>query len=180
MYHLRILFIMLLCIGIVQAEETNNTGADILMPFKKNLQQALLSGLAEGPEKAISVCSLEAPEIADALSDNNVRIGRASDRLRNPQNVSPEWVSPILAAYQENPSDRMPKTVALDSETTGYVEPITVQGVCLACHGEGLSSEVSAQLDELYPSDQAIGYSTGDLRGVFWTEYSNQASNAVD
>ena len=41
---------------------------------------------------------------------------------------------------------------------------------CLACHGlkEQISPEVQAQLDRLYPEDQATGFNEGDLRGWFW------------
>ena len=37
------------------------------MPFKQDLQQALKSGLADGPATAIQVCRVKAPGIADAL-----------------------------------------------------------------------------------------------------------------
>lgn len=172
------LFVILLSINFVHAQESDSiTGSNILLPFKKNLQQALLRGLAEGPEQAINVCSLEAPDIAESMSVDGVRVGRTSERLRNPENVSPAWVSPILAAYHDKPTDLTPKTVRLDNDRTGYVEAITLQPVCLACHGENLSPAVSAQLDELYPSDRAFGYRDGELRGVFWVEYTNKGDD---
>jgi hypothetical protein len=31
---------------------------------------------------------------------------------------------------------------------------------------------VAAQISELYPADKAIGFEAGDLRGVFWLEFS--------
>ena len=43
--------------------------------------------------------------------------------------------------------------------------------MCVICHGEGLSRDVAARIDELYPDDRAIGFEVGDLRGVFWTEF---------
>jgi hypothetical protein len=48
---------------------------------------------------------------------------------------------------------------------TGYVEPIYVKPVCLACHGGNVDPGVKAKLAELYPEDQATGFREGDFRG---------------
>jgi hypothetical protein len=53
----------------------------------------------------------------------------------------------------------------------GYVEPIGIKPLCLACHGEALAPDVAARIGELYPKDRATGFTEGDLRGVFWVEY---------
>ncbi len=79
-------------------------GAELLAPFKKDLQQALKSGLAEGPAEAIQVCRVKAPGIADALSVEGVRMGRSSHKLRNPGNMAPDWVNPIMQAYLDESS----------------------------------------------------------------------------
>lgn len=96
-------------------------GAKLLEPFKAELQQALRQGLARGPVEAITACQLRAPEIAKDLSQGSVRLGRTSHRLRNPANVPPSWVSPILEAYLANPSEQTPTTVRLPNDKSGYV-----------------------------------------------------------
>jgi hypothetical protein len=48
-----------------------------------------------------------------------------------------------------------------------YMRPIFVQSACLTCHGETLSTELQAALDQRYPADHATGYRVGDLRGAF-------------
>jgi hypothetical protein len=146
-------------------------GAARLAPFKRDLQQALKEGLAQGPAQAIDACRVRAPEIAEARSRDGVRVGRTSHRLRNPANVGPHWVRPILEAYVDDPSDRAPRTVSLPDGREGYVEPIPVQPLCLTCHGENLAPEVASRIVELYPEDRAVGFHVGDLRGVFWIEY---------
>jgi hypothetical protein len=50
----------------------------------------------------------------------------------------------------------------------GYVEPITIQPPCLACHGTQLDAAVRQKLAELYPEDRATGFAPGELRGMFW------------
>lgn len=150
-------------------------GAELLAPFKKNLQQALKSGLAEGPAEAIQVCRVKAPGIAEALSVEGVRVGRSSHKLRNPDNEAPDWVRPIMQAYLDDPSGRSPQAVELAGNRWGYVEPIIVQPLCLTCHGSDLAPDIRTRITELYPDDHATGYEPGDLRGVFWLEYPAEA-----
>ncbi|GAB3103316.1 DUF3365 domain-containing protein [Aestuariicella hydrocarbonica] len=146
-------------------------GAEIISRFKVELQTALRSGLKEGPLHAMSVCKMTAPGIAQKLSVNGIRVGRTSDRLRNPNNVAPDWVQPILNDFLENKTDRWAKEVLLPDARIGYVEPITVQPLCTTCHGDVLADEVSEQLQLLYPQDRATGYRIGEFRGLFWVEY---------
>jgi hypothetical protein len=146
-------------------------GAELLTPFKQDLKKALKSGLEEGPAAAIQVCRVKAPGIADALSVDGVRMGRSSHKLRNPDNTAPDWVSPIMQAYLDDPSSRTPRAVELANDRWGYVEPIMVQPLCLTCHGSELAPEVAGRIAELYPGDEATGFEAGDLRGVFWLEF---------
>jgi len=165
-----IFFVSLLGVAGAQASEPAR-GAQLLVPFKRDLQQALRQGLEQGAVEAISACQLKAPAIAEAQSQGAVRVGRASHRLRNPANVAPDWVAPILSAYLEDAADRAAQTVALPGGVSGYVEPILAQPLCLTCHGETLAPPVAARILELYPEDRAVGFEAGDLRGVFWIEY---------
>ena len=170
-------FALALVAGVVPAQDSEPApGAALLLPFKQNLQQALLEGLAQGPEEAIAACRVRAPAIADELSRDGVRVGRASHRLRNPANAAPDWVAPVLDAYAADPSDRAPRTVPIADSRSGYVEPIVMQPLCLTCHGESLAPEVASRIRELYPADRAVGYQAGELRGVFWAEYPPRES----
>jgi Protein of unknown function (DUF3365) len=149
-------------------------GGQILAPYKQGLQQALRSGMSKGTVEAIQACRIQAPEIAVSLSQNDVRVGRASHRLRNPANAPPDWVVPILGEYVANDTDRKPREVQLPDGRSGYVEPIVLQQLCTKCHGDAISSEVTDQINTLYPNDEAVGFLVGDLRGVFWAEYPTE------
>lgn len=149
-------------------------GAELLAPFKQDLKKALKSGLAEGPAEAIQVCRIKAPEIATALSVDGVRMGRSSHKLRNPDNSAPEWVSPVMQAYLDDPSSRKPHITELGEDKWGYVEPIMVQPLCLSCHGSELAPDIALQISDLYPEDRAVGFEVGDLRGVFWLEFPGE------
>lgn len=149
-------------------------GAALLQPFKARLKSALQQGMAEGPGAAINACRVQAPQIAAGLSQDGVRMGRSSHKLRNPANQGPAWVEPLLKRYSTAPTTAGPVVAALPAGRVGYVEPIYVQPQCLACHGESLAPSVAAQLRALYPEDRATGFAAGDFRGVFWVEFANR------
>ena len=140
-----------------------------LAPFKEQLVEALMGSLGEGdPKDAIHVCRERAPEIAAELSVGGVRMGRTSHKTRNPANAPEPWVEPLLAVYLENPTDRNSKAVYLDDSTLGYVEPIYVMSFCLSCHGPSVDPELLAEIQSVYPDDQATGFRANDFRGLFW------------
>ena len=171
--HATLVAATILAIAACQAEAPGNQsgrGAELLMPFKMELKQALQAGMSEGPEQAIEVCRVKAPEIAAALAVDGVRMGRASHKLRNAGNTGPEWTAPVLAGYLES-GGREPVEVALENGYIGYAEPIAIQPLCLVCHGETLAPGIAAKLSELYPDDMATGFQDGDFRGIFWVEY---------
>ena len=168
-----ILLALPLVSGTAQSEEEKLArGAGLLAPLKGELKQALMAGMQSGPLNAISVCKVQAPAIAASLSVEGVKIGRTSHRLRNPDNSAPDWVSPVLKKYLGDESDRAPVVVSLENNQEGYVEPIFIAPLCLACHGKMLEPDVLTHINEAYPEDEATGFDVGDLRGVYWVEYS--------
>ena len=146
-------------------------GAELLAPFKSDLKAALLAGMQEGPAVAIEVCSEKAPGIAASLSVDGVAMGRSSHKLRNPDNAPPDWLAPLLETYVSTAGELAPQTVALADGRTGYAEPITMQPLCLTCHGTELDPAIAAQIAASYPADEATGFAAGDFRGVFWVEF---------
>lgn len=139
-----------------------------LQPLKQQLQAELIGALDGGTLEAIEVCTVRAPEIADAVSTDHIRMGRTSHRLRNPENAPAEWMRTFLQHYVEHPDDNEPRAVGIDATSFGYVEPITLRPLCVACHGKQLDPTVQTLLAEHYPQDEATGFEAGDFRGMFW------------
>ena len=166
----RLLLLGVATVALGCAEDPQARGAAVLAPFKTELQAALREGLERGPEHAIEVCRVRAPELAAEAAGPGVEIGRTSHRLRNPANAPRPWVAPLLAAFVADPAAAGPRTVSLPDGRTGYVEPIPTQAMCLVCHGETLAPAVQERLQALYPADEAVGFREGDLRGLFWAE----------
>jgi len=141
--------------------------------LKSELTDALGSG---GPQAAIEVCKLEAPKIAARVLDAERpgwSIGRTALRVRNPNNAPSDWQRRGLEAFQErlaqNADPNELNWHAADGATFRYMRPIMMGGLCVVCHGEteGLQPEVKQRLSQLYPDDQATGFSVGELRGAF-------------
>lgn len=148
-----------------------------IAPFRRELKGALTSALEEGPGEAIDACRVEAPELAEEASSEQVRIGRTSHRLRNPDNAPKPWMEPLLEAYAEadEVAEGRHEVVRLDERDDaawGYVEAIHVRGMCVTCHGEAeaLPKPVREGLAAHYPKDRATGFEAGDFRGLFWVE----------
>lgn len=135
--------------------------------LKAALQTAIATG---GPVEAIGVCKDQAPQIAAQLSrQSGARVGRTSRRFRNPGNAPEPWQIAMLEGFEaemtaENPS---PERIERHADGIRYMKAISMQPVCLVCHGEALSDDVSTALAEHYPHDRARGYALGDLRGAF-------------
>lgn len=167
--------VMLNCSGDEQPMANGTPPAHetaLLKPFKQDLMHALKTALdAGGPIEAMTACNIQAPGIAKANSTGDVKMGRSSHRLRNPDNAPNEWVAPFLESMVEKPATRIPMRIETGDGINRYIEPIFIQPICLPCHGEEISEDVSAILAELYPDDAATGFKAGEFRGLFWMEY---------
>jgi hypothetical protein len=142
----------------------------LLTELKKQLD-------AGGPAKAINVCGDMTTRIRGEVSSAELQIGRTSSKLRNPKNTAPAWVTPLLAELEAAPADkRGPREVKLPDGGLGYVEPLNTAPLCLACHGAPLAPEVQAAIAAKYPTDKAVGFKEGDLRGLVWVEIKGAAT----
>lgn len=132
--------------------------------LKTRLMEVVVS---EGPAAAIQVCSKEAPQIAEQVSqEHGLTIGRTSFRLRNSDNAPPTWASQLVADRVAEP------TYLTQGGKLAALLPIRIQAQCLMCHGgeETIPPPVKDALAEHYPKDQATGFQDGDLRGWFCVE----------
>jgi hypothetical protein len=131
----------------------------------------------DGAAGAIAVCRDEAPKLAKAASEQSGwNIRRVSLRPRNPKAVPDAWERAALedfdrrAAAGEGPAKLEKAEVIVEDgkPVQRYMRALPTQQLCLSCHGAAasLSPAVAAQLNSLYPADQAVGYQVGDIRGA--------------
>jgi RND family efflux transporter MFP subunit len=143
-----------------------------LAPLKSGLRKALQDAMASGgPMSAIDVCRERAPTLASESSTPTIRLGRTSHRVRNPENAPKPWMRPLLDQFQKMSRDSSAfRVVRLTNDSVGYVEPIYIEPLCTVCHGTAVEESLLRHIREAYPEDEAIGFETGDLRGLFWVE----------
>ncbi len=142
------------------------------MTLAGNMKKAMKAG---GPPNAIKFCSMKAMALTDSLSKaHHATIRRTSDKLRNPANQPSALEAKQLEAYANAINNKQPlkPQVSLDKDNKVlFMAPITIaKPVCLKCHGivgESVAKEHLAIIQKQYPTDKAIGYKEGELRGMW-------------
>lgn len=158
-----------------QAEVANAKAA--IKEFAGALQAQLKTAMqAGGPVAAIAVCNTQAMPITEKIAaEHGMQLSRVSLKNRNPANAPNDWQTAVLKDFEAQKSAGNDITSLVWSETVNvdggkefrFMKAIPTGGVCLACHGTNISPEVSKLLVDLYPNDQATGFSAGDIRGAF-------------
>lgn len=143
--------------------------------LSSNLQQALGDG---GVANALEFCNIQAMPLTDSLSKNyDVEIRRASHQPRNPANRADSLeavsIKKYITALEAN-GELKPYTYRTHNSFI-YHAPIRITGqLCLNCHGtpgKDISEKDMRVIRELYPEDEATGFSQGDLRGIWAIEF---------
>lgn len=148
--------------------------------LQKRLSARLMEELEKGgTTRAVTVCRDEAQALtAETARAQGIRVGRTSDRLRNPGNAAPAWAEAYVSAAAGKKADSVEPVVVDLGDHVGVLRPIPTGAACLQCHGprEKLAPEVVAFLATAYPGDSAVGFAAGELRGFFWAEAPKAAA----
>jgi hypothetical protein len=122
---------------------------------------------------ALDTCEQAAADVARRVArEQGFPIGRTSSRLRNQSNSPRPWAAPIVDQYAGKRAAAASGFAVDLGNRIGLLRPITTVGVCVGCHGpsERLDANVRAILKKRYPTDRAVGFAAGDLRGWMWAE----------
>lgn len=136
----------------------------------RELNAAIAHG---GPEHALQSCHVEAAALALAISRREgIEAGRTSAHLRNVRNAPRPWAADIVARYDGRTAPGVDGFAVDLGDRVGLLRPIVEQPVCAACHGpaDKLAPAIRTAIAARYPSDRALNFATGDLRGWFWVE----------
>ena len=138
--------------------------------LSSNLQKAMKEG---GVSEAVKYCNLAASPLVDSLEQiYHAEIKRTSLKTRNPDNDPTEGERIQLEEYQQqvDAGKGLKPIVQKTSSQTVFYAPISLMPLCEKCHGklgEQLKIKDFETIQELYPSDKAINYKSGDLRGMW-------------
>ncbi|QTN31556.1 DUF3365 domain-containing protein [Akkermansiaceae bacterium] len=159
-----------------QVETAGRIGSDASLTLKKNLGAQLKAALQSGsPETALHVCQKIAQPLTTQTSQEfpEAIVSRTALRVRNPANAPTDQDRAVLLEWENllaSGKDLPPSKLIHNGRTQIiYYQPILTEAICLKCHGSPseFSSALSEKIIDLYPNDQAINFSEGDLRGAF-------------
>lgn len=145
-------------------------------------QQTLLGKVASSIKKggttyAVDFCAVEAMPITDSLSKHfQLKIGRISDKNRNPKNnLSTPTDKAAFALFSK---DKTLIDTLLTIESPVYYKRINLaMPACLKCHGNPATDILPGTLQliqEKYPKDLATNYQLNDLRGLWKVEFPKE------
>ncbi len=144
--------------------------------FGGDLKTTLMTAINhDGAVNALEICKVRAPQISTAHSKaSDWTIARVTDRPRNPDDRANDHQMVVLAKLADTAATvdgifAEWQTDSLGDSSYCYYQAIRTGDLCLNCHGtpDKLAPGVSEKLAEIYPDDEAVGYSKGDLRGMF-------------
>jgi cytochrome c553 len=144
----------------------------------KNLMKAINS---QGTEHALSFCSTRALHLTDSVAQTlNASIKRVSDQNRNPKNNANtdelRYIKSVKALIARGDEPK-PTITEKNGKMIGYY-PILANQMCLQCHGQpnkDVKSGTLAKIMSLYPNDKALGYESGDLRGIWAVSFDKKS-----
>lgn len=143
---------------------------EAFLTLSSNLKTKMMEG---GVVNAVDYCNIAAYPLTDSIAKaNNATLRRVSDKLRNSMNTPDEVEMGIIENYKEMlASEEQLKVVIIKEDgNVRFMAPILLKPACLSCHGtpeKHISVSDLAFIRELYPKDEAINFSTGDLRGIW-------------
>jgi mono/diheme cytochrome c family protein len=143
----------------------------------KNLIQAINS---KGTSGAVSFCSTRAIPLTDSMAiASNTSIKRVSDKNRNPNNKANKaelsYIESAKLAIKKGESPKFQRTT-VKGKQVGYY-PIMTNKMCMQCHGQEnteILPETLTKINKLYSNDQATGYKTDELRGIWVVEWNEK------
>lgn len=136
----------------------------------KNLMQAMEKG---GPEYALAFCNTKAMPLTDSMAvHHNVKIGRVSDKPRNPNNNASAEQENFIDTFkgQLANGDKVEPILTEKEGKIHFYAPIITNSLCLKCHGDtktDIDDTVIKSLANLYPEDEATGYTENQVRGAW-------------
>jgi hypothetical protein len=149
--------------------------------LRNTLKQAIST---KGVAGAVQFCNTEALRLTAIYSGSSIRIKRISEKTRNAANTPDSLEKSFLASFNAlTASNAKPTIFREENGTIHYFKPIFMQALCLHCHGnpgQQIQTETWQKIQELYPNDQATGYSDSSFRGLWHVTFladKNKNSN---
>lgn len=176
----------------IQIEESNinidpsyaQIGLDIAFKTKAQLGKNLMGTMKEkGAVEALQFCNIKAIPLTDSMATvHQAIIKRVSDKTRNPNNKANEVELKNIEHFKSALANKeeIKPIVEKINDSVNFYYPIVTNAMCLQCHGnpeKDLNPELLTSLSNLYPNDEALGYTENQVRGIWSIQFKN---NKID
>ncbi|MDT7827476.1 DUF3365 domain-containing protein [Pricia sp. S334] len=149
-------------------------GMEYAVSTKAALGKNLVGAIQEkGTLGALEFCNIQAMPLTDSMAvAHKAIIKRVSDKPRNPNNQANAKELEYIEAFKSTVASgkKVEPIVNQENDQVDFYYPITTNTMCLQCHGkpeEQIEPATMAKLQDLYPEDQAIGYTENEVRGIW-------------
>lgn len=149
-------------------------GSNYAKSTQKELGTNLMAAIQkEGTLGALEFCNVQAYPLTDSMAVvHHAKIKRVSDKPRNPFNQANDEELGYIEAFKNMiaTGDTVEPIINDENGQMYFYSPITTNAMCLQCHGkpeEQIQPATMAKLQELYPADEAVGYTDNELRGIW-------------
>lgn len=126
---------------------------------------------------AMGFCTAKADDITKEVNSKLSKyasVRRTALKTRNEKNVADAIDLKVMQEYEASIESKtfLPADIKVVAEgnTIRIYKPLLTKGVCLKCHGTGISKEIQEVIQTHYPKDQAHGFKLGSLRGMIVAE----------
>lgn len=155
------------------SQELHRDAKGLVKQFGATLKPQLVKAIQQGgPQNAVDVCAIKAPEIARELSkQSGWNIRRVSLKNRNANAVADAWEKSVLEEFElqlaaGKPAKELEYGALVGGEYRFMKAQVTTP-LCLKCHGSKLEQPLHDKIKMYYPDDLALGYQVGEIRGAF-------------
>lgn len=184
---LRLFIVSLLCTAGIHASQSDGThklnesqeGIKYIKMLGGTLKSQLKAHLQEDPSgmSAIGFCTAQAQLITNEVNaklPDDATVRRTSLRTRNSLNKPDTKDIEVMQEIEESIKHKTATATMIrqikTKEATRYYKPLIAEAACLKCHGENISPEIQAVIQESYPDENASHYTLGSFRGVIVSE----------
>ena len=184
---LQLFIASLVCTAGIHASQNHGTqalsqtqeGIKYIKMLGGTLKSQLKAQLQADPSglSAIGFCTAQAQLITNEVNTqlpDYAKVRRTSLRTRNsinkPDTKDIEIMKEIEDSIKNKRATAMMVRKVNTKEATRYYKPLIAETACLKCHGENISPEIKAVIQESYPDENASHYTLGAFRGVIVSE----------
>ena len=153
-------------------------GLNIAFKTKAQLGKNLMGTMKEkGVIEALKFCNVKAMPLTDSMATaHKAIIKRVSDKTRNPNNKANETELKNIEHFKSALANKEEIKPVVDtiSDNVHFYYPIVTNAMCLQCHGnpeKDLDPKLLTSLNNLYPNDEALGYSENQVRGIWSIQF---------